>query len=250
LRASLSRVEPNDLQMQRSCASCGRKVHLAVSMCPEAPRRYRGHDIIYWILQAGIHGPEYGVNALTVGQLPSPAARFACNPLLSGTDGGHEIHLRALGRQGIRLHGHLEAADDGELTFTDDLPARLATVEAGFGQRMGRALDAYITAAGIDAPEHRAAPADDWLPASSTALLNLAAENITSVLWATGYMLDLGFVDIPVLDAWSYPRHVRGVTEQPGLYVVGLPWLTGHYSSIVGGVGVDAEYVAGCVAGR
>lgn len=234
-------------QIAEDLLAAGREVHLAVSMCPEAPRRYRGHDIIYWILQAGIHGPEYLVNALTVGQLPSPAARFACNPLLSGTDGGHDIHLRELGRKGIRLHGHLEAADDGELTFTDDLPQRLATVEAGFGQRMGRALDAYIAAAGIDAPEQQPAPADDWLPVSSPARVNLAAENITSVLWATGYKLDLSFVDIPVLDAWSYPRQVRGVTEHPGLYVVGLPWLTGHYSSIVGGVGVDAEYVAGCL---
>ncbi|WP_284981189.1 NAD(P)/FAD-dependent oxidoreductase [Arthrobacter sp. efr-133-TYG-118] len=237
-------------QIAEDLLAAGRKVHLAVSTCPEAPRRYRGHDIIYWILQAGIHGPEYGVNALTVGQLPSPAARFACNPLLSGTDGGHDIHLRELGRKGIRLHGHLEAADDGELTFTDDLPERLAIVEAGFGQRMGRALDAYIAAAGIDAPEQQRAPVDDWLPAVSPARVNLAAQNITSVLWATGYKLDLSFVDIPVLDPWSYPRHVRGVTECPGLYVVGLPWLTGHYSSIVGGVGVDAEYVAGQVAGR
>ncbi|UKA63769.1 flavin-containing monooxygenase [Arthrobacter sp. FW306-04-A] len=237
-------------QIAEDLHAVGRQVHLAVSTCPEAPRRYRGQDVMYWVLLAGIHGPEYGVNALRVGQLPSPAARFACNPLLSGTDGGHDVHLRALGRQGIRLHGHLEAADDGELTFTDDLPERLATVEAGFGQRMGRALDAYIAAAGIDAPEPRPAPADDWLPAPEPARLNLAAENITSVLWATGYQLDLSFVDIPVLDAWSYPRHVRGVTEQPGLYVVGLPWLTGHYSSIVGGVGVDAEYVAECVAGR
>ncbi|MBB6404202.1 NAD(P)/FAD-dependent oxidoreductase [Arthrobacter sp. AZCC_0090] len=234
-------------QIAEDLLAAGREVHLAVATCPEAPRRYRGHDIIYWILRAGIHGPEYGLNTLTVGQLPSPAARFACNPLLSGTDGGHTIHLRELGRQGIRLHGHLEAADDGELTFTDDLAERLAAVEAGFGQRMGRALDAYIAAAGIDAPEHQPAPADDWLPVSPPRV-NLAAENITSVLWATGYKLDLSFVDIPVLDAWSYPRHVRGVTEQPGLYVVGLPWLTGHYSSILGGVGVDAEYVAGCVA--
>ncbi|WP_284751921.1 hypothetical protein [Arthrobacter sp. efr-133-R2A-120] len=44
-------------------------------------------------------------------------------------------------------------------------------------------------------------------------------------------------------------RHVRSVTEQPGLYALGLPWLQGHYSSIVGGVGVDAEYVPGRVAG-
>lgn len=36
--------------------------------------------------------------------------------------------------------------------------------------------------------------------------------------------------------------------EIPGLYVVGLPWLTRHYSAIVGGVGLDSEYVAGTVA--
>jgi putative flavoprotein involved in K+ transport len=237
-------------QVAEELHAAGRQVHLAVATCPEAPRRYRGRDAIYWVLQAGIHGPEYGINALTVGQLPSPAARFACNPLLSGADGGHDIHLRELGRRGIRLHGHLEAADDGELTFTDDLPERLAMVEAGFRQRMQRAIDAYIAAAGIDAPEPLPAPADDWLPAPEPARLNLAAENITSVLWATGYKLDLSFVDIPVLDPWSYPRHVRGATEHPGLFVVGLPWLTGHYSAIVGGVGVDAKYVAGCVAGR
>lgn len=63
---------------------------------------------------------------------------------------------------------------------------------------------------------------DCWVPATPPRL-NLAAENITSVLWATGYKLDLCFVDIPVLDAWSYPRHFRGVTEHPGLFVVGLP---------------------------
>nr|WP_231941491.1 hypothetical protein [Arthrobacter sp. U41] len=45
-----------------------------------------------------------------------------CNPLLSGADGGHDIHLRDLGRRGVRLHGHLEAADDGDLVFSDDLP--------------------------------------------------------------------------------------------------------------------------------
>ncbi|MDQ0822340.1 hypothetical protein QFZ79_000077 [Arthrobacter sp. V4I6] len=77
-------------------------------------------------------GPGYGLNGLTVGQLPSPAARFACNPLVSGADGGHDIHLRDLGRRGVRLHGHLEAADDGDLVFSDDLPERLGRVEAAF----------------------------------------------------------------------------------------------------------------------
>ncbi|MCA4133997.1 NAD(P)/FAD-dependent oxidoreductase [Arthrobacter sp. M4] len=236
-------------QIAEELQAVGREIHLAVSMCPEAPRRYRGKDIMYWLLKAAKEGPDYGINALKVEALPSPAARFACNPLVSGTDGGHNIHLRDLGRRGMHLHGHLEGVDDGEVTFTDDLPERLAAVEAGFGLRMLGAIEAYIAAAGIDAaPQSPTQVEDDWLP-SEPARLDLAAENISSVLWATGYRLDLRFVDIPVLDDWGYPRHSRGVTEHPGLYAVGLPWLTSHYSSLLGGVGLDAEYVAERIAG-
>lgn len=236
-------------QIAEELLGAGRDVHLAVSTCPEAPRRYRGKDTFFWMMQLGLHGPEHGLNGLTVERLPSPAARFACNPLLSGADGGHDIHLRDLGRRGIRLHGHLEAADDGDLVFSDDLAERLATIEAGFSQRLQPMLDAYIAAAGIEAPEAEPRPADDWLP-SEPARLNLAAEGVTSVLWATGYRLDFGVLDIPVLDDWNYPRHSRGVTEYPGLYAVGLPWLTGHSSAIVAGVGRDAEYIAEHIAGR
>ncbi|MFE4082274.1 flavin-containing monooxygenase [Paenarthrobacter sp. YIM B13468] len=234
-------------QIAEELHDAGREVHLAVSTCPEAPRRYRGHDLIYWMLETAKHGPDYGINALTREALPSPAARFACNPLLSGTDGGHDIHLRELGRRGMHLHGRLENVDDGDVTFSDDLPERLAIVESSFHQRMRKAIDAYIAAAGIDTEEQPPTPEDDWLPAEP-ARLNLAQANITSVLWATGYKLDLSFIDIPVLDEWGYPKHTAGVTEQPGLYAVGLPWLTRHYSSILGGVGLDAEYVASKVA--
>ncbi|WP_333474001.1 hypothetical protein [Pseudarthrobacter sp. MM222] len=111
-------------------------------------------------------------------------------------------------------------------------------------------LDAYITAAGVDAPAPEPAPVDDWLPEESGARLDLDAEGITSVIWSTGNGLDFGFLDIPVLDQWNYPRHTCGVTEVPGLYTVGLPWLTRHASSTVSGVGVDAEYVAGHIAAR
>ncbi|HEY8701188.1 MAG TPA: NAD(P)/FAD-dependent oxidoreductase [Arthrobacter sp.] len=228
-------------QIAEELLGAGRDVHLAVSYCPEAPRRYRGQDVFYWLMQLGMHGPEFGLEALTVEQLPSPAARFACNPLVSGADGGHDIHLRDLGRRGVRLHGHLEAADDGDLVFSDDLAGRLALVEAGFSQRLQPPIDAYIAAAGIEAPAADAARIDEWLP-SRPPRLNLAAENITSIVWATGYRLDFSLLDIPVLDEWSYPRHSRGVTEYPGLYAVGLPWLTGQGSSLVAGVGRDAAY--------
>ncbi|MCP1412915.1 NAD(P)/FAD-dependent oxidoreductase [Paenarthrobacter sp. A20] len=231
-------------QIAEELHAAGREVHLSVSIVPEAPRRYRGQDLIYWMLETGKHGPDYGVNALTTEALPSPALRFAPNPLLSGTDGGHSIHLRELGRRGMHLHGHLETVDDGDITFSDDLAERLATVESAFAQRSGKAIDAYIAAAGIGAPEQSPLPADDWLP-SQQAQLNMTDANITSVLWATGYKLDFSFADMPLVDEWGYPRHSRGVTEIPGLYVIGLPWLTRHYSAIVGGVGLDAKYVAG-----
>ncbi|MDQ0851343.1 hypothetical protein QFZ65_003281 [Arthrobacter sp. B3I9] len=118
----------------------GREVHLSVSTCPEAPRRYRGQDISYWLLQVNLHGPDHGINSLQVGQLPSPAARFQCNPLISGNDGGHSIRLRDLDRRGVRLHGQFEGTNDGVLVFSDDLPARLAQAEAGFVNTSGTVI--------------------------------------------------------------------------------------------------------------
>ncbi|MDI3213235.1 NAD(P)/FAD-dependent oxidoreductase [Arthrobacter sp. AL12] len=237
-------------QITEDLLDAGREVHLSVSACPEAPRRYRGRDVFHWILQVNLHGPEYGINGLQVDQLPSPAARFMCNPLISGNGGGHSIRLRELGRRGVRLHGRFEGTDDGALVFSEDLPARLALVEAGFGARLGRMADAYIHAAGIDAPPADPVPADDWLPAESGARLNLDAEGITSIIWSTGYGLDFSFLDVPALDQWNYPRHSSGVTDVPGLYAVGLPWLTKHLSATLSVVGDDAEFVAGHIAAR
>lgn len=153
--------------------NAGRKVHLSVSSCPEAPRGYRGPDVFYWILQVNLHGPAYGINGYQVAHLHSPAARFMCNPLVSGNDGGHSIHLRELGRRGVRLHGRFEGTDDGVLVFSDDLPGRLEMVEAGFGQRLKLMADAYIEAAGIDAPASEPPQDDPWLPAESGQRLDL-----------------------------------------------------------------------------
>ncbi|XAS68109.1 hypothetical protein V3C33_01880 [Micrococcaceae bacterium Sec5.7] len=110
--------------------------------------------------------------------------------------------------------------------------------------------DAYIDAAGIDAPAAEPVPADEWLPAESGARLNPDAEGVTSIIWSTGYGLDFSMLDIPVLDEWNYPRHTRGLTEVTGLYAVGLPWLTKHLSATLSVVGDDAEFVAGHIAAR
>jgi putative flavoprotein involved in K+ transport len=42
----------------------------------------------------------------------------------------------------------------------------------------------------------------------------------------------------------------RGVTECPGLYVVGLHWLHKRKSSLLFGVGDDAAHVVSHIVGR
>ncbi|MGF6832827.1 hypothetical protein QF015_000992 [Paenarthrobacter sp. TE4293] len=66
-----------DGQTAEELHDAGREVHLAVSTCPEAPLRYSGHDILYWLLETGKRGPDVCIPALTRETLPSPAARFA-----------------------------------------------------------------------------------------------------------------------------------------------------------------------------
>ena len=232
-------------QIAEELHAAGKGVHLAVSMCLEAPRRYRGHDIVHWILELGRHGPDVGIDAFTLGRLPGPAARFACNAVLSGAGGGHDVHLKDLARRGMHLCGHLERIEDGQAVFTDDLPERLDAVESGFRKNIAPVIDAYIEAAAVEAPAAEPPRHDPWLPPAGDRI-DFAAQNLTAIVWATGYRLDFGFLDLPVLDAWNYPRHVGGaLTGQPGLYVLGLPWLTSQTSSLMAGVGRDAEYVAG-----
>jgi putative flavoprotein involved in K+ transport len=73
---------------------------------------------------------------------------------------------------------------------------------------------------------------------------------VANLIWCTGSRPDFGWVDLPVFDADGLPRHDRGVVAaQPGLYFVGLWFLSGFTSSLLGGVGRDAERIADHIAG-
>jgi putative flavoprotein involved in K+ transport len=225
----------------------GRDVHLAVSMCAGVPRRYRGRDAIWWLMQCFLHGATVGVHFPTVADLPTPAARLACNPHLSGKDGGHDIDLRQFAREGIHLYGKLESVTGSTARFSGDLEQRLSFAETRFDEEFRPMFDAYIAAAGIDASPDDRPPHDAFAPTTSTEL-DLDAAGVGAVVWATGYRLDFGWVDLPVLDEWDYPRHVRGVTTYPGLYAVGLPWLHTEPSSVFAGVGADAAHIVEHIA--
>lgn len=229
-------------QIAEELHRAGREVHLAVSMCFSVPRRYRGQDVIWWLLKAFQNRERLGLPFPMVNDLPTPAARFACNPHCSGVDGGHDIDLRDFARRGIHLYGRLESGAGVELQFSGDVAERLTFADTQFDEEIRPLFDAYIAAAGVAAPPDDRKAHGDFLPPVVTCL-NLDRVGIRSIVWATGYALDFSWVDLPIFDEWGCPRHVRGVTEQPGLYAVGLPWLYSEPSSVFAGVGDDARYV-------
>ena len=70
------------------------------------------------------------------------------------------------------------------------------------------------------------------------------------MIWATGYGFDCGWIDLPVLNTRGEPVHRRGITEVPGLYFLGLQWLSKLNSSLLSGVGDDAADLAEHIAIR
>ena len=74
--------------------------------------------------------------------------------------------------------------------------------------------------------------------------LNLAEAGITSVIWATGFAVDYSWLKVDAFDEDGKPKHERGVSAEPGIYFLGLPWLSRRGSSFIWGVWHDARYLA------
>jgi putative flavoprotein involved in K+ transport len=101
-----------------------------------------------------------------------------------------------------------------------------------------------LAAVGVE-PVPRTVGARDGLPL----LEDGRVLEVANVVWCTGFRHDFGWIDLPVFDAGDQPRHDRGVVpEAPGLYFVGLFFLTSITSALLGGVGRDAEHVAARIA--
>src|SRR5436190_3538706 len=69
-------------------------------------------------------------------------------------------------------------------------------------------------------------------------------QEVSTVIWATGYRPDYSWIKLPILDADGRVRHRRGVTDLPGLYFLGLAWQHTRGSALLGWVKHDAEFIA------
>jgi putative flavoprotein involved in K+ transport len=72
-----------------------------------------------------------------------------------------------------------------------------------------------------------------------------------AIVWCTGFEPDYRWIQLPVLGSDGYPKHRRGVAaDVAGLYFVGLRFQHRMTSSLIGGVGEDAAFIAEQVARR
>jgi len=214
----------------------GRQVHLATGTAPRVARRYRGRDVVAWLDLMGYY--QRGIDTFP----DADAVRFRANHYVTGRDGGHDIDLRAFARDGMRLHGRLAAITGSSVEFADDLAANLDGADRT-SESIKDAIDAFIVEIGSDAPtEERYTPV--WTPGPYEPSLDLVAAGITTVIWSTGFHRDDSWIRLPVFDGRGLPVHTRGVTEVPGVYMIGLPWLWTWGSGRFCGVGDDAEHVA------
>ena len=154
----------------------------------------------------------------TPAQLPSPEARFASNPLVTGKDGGHALNLHQFARDGVRLLGRAPDARDGKVYLAPDLMDNLARTDQ-FEKESYRKIDDYI-----QIRRAGCARRDDFrssrmaTTAAPVSELDLRAAGISTVIWAMGYAFDYSLVKLPVLDAAGFPLSQRGETAYPGLY--------------------------------
>jgi putative flavoprotein involved in K+ transport len=220
----------------------GRQVWISTGSAPWIPRRYRGHDIFWWLVQVGFFDVPIDLHPM------GPAVRFVPNPQLSGFDGGKDINPRAFGRDGIRLLGRFAGADGHICSFEGNLESNLDSADQ-FADEIAALIDRYISENGIDAPADTNQRVQ-WQPEVVPTQLDLAKEEIATVIWATGYRSDFSTIDADCFDDTGYPVQRRGVTTEPGLYFVGLHWLHTRRSGLFMGVGRDAEYLVDHILSR
>lgn len=223
------------VQIADELQRAGRKVYLSVGPHDRPPRSYRNRDFCWWL----------GVLGLWDAEVATPGKEHV-TIAVSGARGGETIDFRRLAQEGMTLVGLTERFENGVVTFQQDLVDNIARGDENYLALLD-AADAYVARNGLDLPEEPEArvhyPDADCMR-NPILSLDLADAGVTSIIWATGYSVDYGWLKVNAFDDKGKPRHQRGVSSEPGVYFVGLPWLSRRGSSFIWGVWHDAKLIA------
>jgi putative flavoprotein involved in K+ transport len=158
---------------------------------------------------------------------------------LSGPDRG-QLPFSVESRAGSLFLPVLELVFSRLLTLDTPIGRRAAPKVRRHGGLLLRHRRGDLRRAGVQWSQARTTGVTDGKPT----LDDGTVLDVASVVWCTGYRPDYSWIDLPILDADGWPRQRRGViTEAPGLYVLGMPFLHSFASMLVLGAGSDAEHV-------
>jgi putative flavoprotein involved in K+ transport len=226
-------------QIAEELQQAGRRVYLSVGPHDRPPRSYRGRDFVWWLGTLG----KWDAKAVAPGMEHVTIA-------VSGARGGHTVDFRRLAAQGMTLLGRAGSFENGVMHFAPDLARNISRGDANYLSVLDEADD-HVALHGLDLPEEPEARHIDPDPdcvRNPILRLNLKEAGITSIIWATGYALDFGWLKVDAFDEKGRPAHQRGVAKVPGLYFLGLPWLSRRASAFIWGVWKDAEHLAERIA--
>jgi putative flavoprotein involved in K+ transport len=231
------------VQLAAELRQSGRPVTLSVGEHVRLPRTYRGRDVLWWMAESGVWDQRYDeLDDLT-------RARRLPSPQLVGTPERATLDLNALTSMGVELIGRWAAVRDGHALFSGGLRNMFSLADL----KMVRLLDTFDEWARDTGRDADVGPVERFertrAPESTPLQLDLGSGEIRSIVWATGFRPEYGWLDVPVLDAKGHLRHEGGVVDSPGLYALGLPVLRRRKSTFIYGIEDDAREVTDHLAG-
>ncbi len=228
---------PSGQQIALELARAGRRVVLAVGRHARMSRRYRDRDIWSWLDTVGNLDDK-------IDELPAPeASRRSPSLSLTGANGGEELDLGRLSDLGVVVAGRLHAFDGHRALFADDLDAQVADSDRRLRRVLAR-VERHVADVRGPRAAREAAPVPELTLPVALGSVDLRAERIETIVWATGYRRSYPWLRVPVLDEAGEIVHRRGVTRIRGVFALGLRFQYRRKSHFIGGVGDDAAFLA------
>jgi putative flavoprotein involved in K+ transport len=222
------------VQIAENLAVAGRRVLLSTSRVGRFDWRYRGLETFRWL-------DDLGYWTQSRADVADPAMFGWAQPLVGS--GGRTLSLPRLAGLGVLLLGRLTGVADGRAVFDASAAENIV-----FGNQRWSAtrelIDAYVAERGLDAASHLEDEGGDDVRVEPVGSLHLGEEDVSTVIWCTGFTGDLTYLDLPVLDASGQVRRQGSASEVPGLWFAGFPWLVQRRSGIFYGFPVDAAQTA------
>ena len=225
-------------QLADELTRSGRDVTLSVGRHRRMIRRYRGHDIFWWMDTIGmLDDVPDSLNLEGERQLPSLQ--------LVGTTDVVDLDLGTLLAKGVRIVGRIESVVGtvAQLGTSVALDSRNADVEL---DAVLHRIDRYVEDHGMCdecGPVERPRP----LPIPEVPD-QLDVAGFATVIWATGFKPHLPWLERDLLDGRGGIVHHSGVMSRPGMFVTGMPFGLRRRSGFIDGAGPDAEDLVALVA--